>query len=274
MDNINKISIKEVLKEGYYLYKNNFKLLFGVSAIGFLINLIYITGDYLTTYFKNPAIPSFVPGLIFFVVLAIPNIYFSSVITITLIKLIYNISNNHKGTFKETYKFAKSRFWTYFGTSILIGIILLIPFIVEMCIATFYNQGIIKYIAMTIFFIPMIYLIIRYYFATTLAVINLRYDTSEYLGVSKKLVKGCFFKILIIAVITQFVFWIPSAYTMIVPTSLKMSPTCEYMFDIVKGIIAAIYDPFAQAVTIVILKQLISSKLTIKPVVDETSVTN
>jgi len=269
--NKNKISIGEVLKEGFYLYKNNFKLFISVSAIGFLINLIYVTANYSSNYFKNPAMQGFAGGLIFFVIITIPNMYFSTVMTITLIKIIYNISNDHKITFKESYKYAKSMFWTYFGISMFIGIILIIPMIAEIWISTSCKPGIIKYVAITIFLIPIIYFMVRYYFATILAAINLEYDNKGYLGTSKSLVKGCLLKIFTIALITEVIVWIPSMYLILVPTSLHLVPLHKYIFDIIESIITTIYDPFAQSVSIVILNQLISNKFITKPVGDETN---
>lgn len=272
--NKNKISIRDGIKEGFYLYKNNYKLLLCISAIGFLINLIYITANYSGNYFKNTGMSGAAGSIIFMVMIAIPNLYFSTVITITLIKSIHNISNNYKITFEEAYKYAKSRFWTYFGTSIVIGIILVISIIAEVWVFTSCKQVIIKYVVMGALLVPLIYFMVIYYFALILAAVNVECDNKGYLGTSKSLVKGDFLKIFAIALIAKGIFWIPAVYVMLVPASQHIAPLNKYIYDIVTGIITTIYDPFAQAVSIVVLNQLISSKFITKSVVDETNFTD
>ncbi len=247
-----KISIMEILKEGFYLYKNNFKLFISISFIGFLINAFVITFGHLqhlsssTTY-----------GLIYSIanlVIVLLNIYFSVVVTISLIVCISKRYQSIDTTFQESYKYAKTRFWRYFGASMLVFLIMIIPFIGIIGVLLSPSAGSIKYIIFAICVCIIIY--ISTYFSFTTYIACLEDENAEYLRKSVKLVKAYFLKILIITFLSSTIFSLPSFYLTVIKLFNEISIISEYLVKIVSPFISLIVLPFSNSVMMVVYYRL------------------
>lgn len=252
-----KISVFEILQQGFSLYINNFKVLIGISVLYFLISFIAKTFE----YYKNFIGSLWHMGgyIIIQLILIIPYIYFTTILAISMISVISNKYNHRNMSLREAYAFSKTKFWRYFGASIGFGLIIMVPFIIEIVILMTVKEALLKYSLLIVFAIPLIYLSTVYGFGPLISCLD-NGDT-RYFTMSKDLVKGNLLKVFIIGIISSFIFSVPFYYLIFLRGDYReLVPSYRYAISIVQQICMIFINPFSTSVSISLLYKLMKKK--------------
>ncbi len=208
------MSTKTILKNAFVLYKDNFQTLISVSAFITLTLVAKQLWEATVGGKLNNSIGVFngVTNLIVKFGLTATT----TISSILLVIIISNFYNREEMSLSRGINVAKSKFWRYVGNSILLGLILAIPLLIEITIIRSQLSIIPKIVLAGVFSIPIIYLVTIFSFVMYLVCID---ETSAgRLSKSKELCRGQFFKVLVI--------------------NLVISGSLDYGFYIIKTIIA------------------------------------
>lgn len=202
---VEKLVVKDVIKETINLYKDNFSLFFKINAIGILIMLL--TGNVrLLKMFSNTSYINTVIDMVGLVIMFV-GIYYNTRLSVSLILAIKDRYNNKVISIKEAYVRAKDYTWNYIGAALLLGLIAVIPIII-IFIGYYVVESItFKIITILVGIIPLSYLTVKYGLGPYVRIF--KPTIQQYFSYGKKLVENYFWKVLIISLI-PFIATIPN----------------------------------------------------------------
>ncbi|MFZ5351565.1 MAG: hypothetical protein ACOZCL_02445 [Bacillota bacterium] len=251
--NDKSINIKETLTKGWSLYKNNFKLFISINLILYLVTFLFTMPSFLTAFSPNPvfAIIYGVSALVLF----IPLMYFTIRFTVALYVAIHARYKNEHISFGMAYTQAKGRLLNYFIATIVIGLINLIPSMALFYGMTYVENIFTKLIIYAVAVVPMIYITVILGFGPIIRIFNPEID--RYLIKSKELVKGNFWKVLIIVFCSSIVFMIPKyLFDYVVKEFFAMPLITQQIIDQVYMLLMVIISPFGTSTYISMFMQL------------------
>lgn len=201
-----KLDVREVLKKSTNIYKEGFKAFITLSALTFIMGLISSIVDYGSKFNKTNVAVSLLLALLTFI-LFLARLFISFKVEIAIYILAKRLFRGKEISAREAYLKSKEIFWTYIGVNILFVSILALPMI---CILLSYNyiQGSeLKFAVIFLLLVPTGYLYVKYGFASVSTI--LEKEKHQYFKNSKLIVKGDFWRILFLIVISNFVFMVP-----------------------------------------------------------------
>ena len=252
---MNKISISQVIKDAIVRYKERWRTLLLISFISTIISIVTSGFGLIVTSTK---------GLNLRLLLSIANIgvilissYFTYRLFITMIIVAKGLLQDEELTALDGYKQAKQTVWRFIGTGILMGLMSVIPMLL---ITTGIILGAIFGMALAtraLFIISglvaMVYLSIIFYFAIYAAVLQPK--EVKVFSYSNQLVKGNFFKILLISLIPM-VILLPTMGLVIYQAYNEVSLAVQFIYSILTAIPSALVTPFTILLSLVTMEKL------------------
>lgn len=253
---VKRINIIEIIEKSWKLYKDNFKLLITISLVSFIIdyfnlgireiNKILSFNDHLLAFY------------IFRLLVVIVIFFYSTKITITLYLCISMRYKNIGTSFKYCYNTASKKIWRYIGTSIKLTLILIIP-IIGLVIAKNISRGKIWYLWNAIMLVPIIYLAAVNGFAPIISIFE--DENLSYFKLSRKIVKGDFWRIVVLILLTSILFNIPYYIYIFVFNKLReISPYKKLIASSINQIMLMFTSPFSMTVQIIMYLKLKENK--------------
>ncbi len=196
MNNIYKLNTMEVVKEGLYLYRNNYKLLLKISLLSFLISMINSVLSYVRTISGTSS--TFLLITLITLAISLPIIYFQLKLTVTMYICISGCYGGKLITVREAFKKSKESIWSYIGTIFLIILIVLPLVLIGYGAFLSVETKLLKYLMLLMIAIPFIYLVIIYGFAPLASVFEK--GKASYFKLSQTLVKNNFWRIALLVI--------------------------------------------------------------------------
>lgn len=266
------ITFKEVLSQGVEIYRNNFGLLFKFAFISICITLSGQVIKTLAQLSNQPALIG-VAGLISSGISLI-SIYFLGRLIIGLNLSIANIYHNKEVDFTSMYKEGADKFWTYFGVSLLSGLIYIVPVIIVIIgsVTIFIGSNRLGYTgtvsvssgftAVTLIGCGLILLgvvgiiIIFYKLCLIKPLVILNSKEKNHIGKSFSLTKGNHKLLLPAVLLASLVFGVIFGSQMVVSTWFVLSPALILGLSIVNSLIQAIFQPLISTMFVIIFFNL------------------
>lgn len=200
MDETKRLDVGKVLRRTFAVYKTGFRQFIGLSAIS-LVLVVCMTAF-------NVALAYSIILSLFILALTIAAIYFSIRANVGAYKLARSLTQGAGMTIKESYQSSKGLAGTYFVVALMYALITLVPLIGIAVSYTIVKNLVLKCLLIVLFGIPFAFLYTRYYLAIPSAVLSERLN-GEFQS-SKRLVKGDFWRVLILIILTYGVFMLIS----------------------------------------------------------------
>lgn len=201
----NKLKIKETIKQTIHVYKTGFKPFMFLSLIS-IIAVIGISAVQIV-------LPFSIILAILLLIISIMLIYFTFRAYAGFFLLTKNMLQGEKRTAKESFRQTKGLAGTYFSISLVYGFIIFLPCLGIGLSYELISNNVIKFGIIGVLIIPLAIWGAKYYLAIPSA---LFFGDSGGLESSKLLVKGNFWNVLFIIVITQgVIFGIPQALAVV-----------------------------------------------------------
>lgn len=258
---VKRINIKETIKESWQLYKDNFKLFITISLVSFIINYFNFGIREIDKFlsFKDPLLAFYILKFLILIVVS----FYSIKITITMYICISMRYKNTETSFKYCYNAASKKIWRYIGTSIKLALILLIPSIV-LFIANYISRGGAGYIFSKMMIIPIFYLAAVNGFAPIISIFE--DDNISYFKLSRKIVKGDFWRIMLLVLLTSIVFTIPYTLYIFVFNKLReASPYEKLIVSSINQIVSLFTTPFSLSAQLIMYLKLKENKIIEQP---------
>src|SRR4051794_34540738 len=108
-----RIIVLDILKKGFGVYKDNFKLLFGASLLYAAISLLDSLGNLFNSLYKN--------GLFSFVgyIVTFATMYFTCRVLISVTIIVRDLIEHKETTFGRAFTESSQYFWRYIGNMVL-----------------------------------------------------------------------------------------------------------------------------------------------------------
>lgn len=192
-----RVEILNTIKKGLGIYKNNFKLLMGISFLGVLLSMVSI----LITYFKTHVVNSTLTVVLNVSekIMILPTIYFGAMLTICMYICISEIYHERPVTFVQGYRDSHERFWRYLGTSIAYSLLCVPTIILAVIVIFTVKMKILMGVLLIVASIPAAYWGTIYVFVLFAAVFENK--NTACFKYSKEMVKGNFWRILLLTLI-------------------------------------------------------------------------
>lgn len=187
-----KMKINEIIKQIISVYRTGFKQFMALSLISIVTSLSMSAVEIVLPFSVTIAI------LIFIISLA--SIYVMIRANAGFFLLTQNILQGEKRTVKESFKQTKNFAGTFFAITLMYGLILALPCIGIGLSYELISNNAMKFGLIGLLMIPLAFLATRYYLAVPSA---LFFGDSGGLESSKLLVKGDFWQVLAVIVLTQ-----------------------------------------------------------------------
>lgn len=193
-----RLNIGVIIGEAYHLYKNNFRLFFKFSLLIFLIDFVLLSMSSLGNSVFFTVFHTFY--ILLNLALSLVAYYYTAKIYVGQLFCISDRYNNKETSIPECYNKSKNVVWKFIGTSILLGLILLLPIFGVVFSYLRIDQILTKWIMVCLMAIPLVYLLVIYYLSPVIKVFEPYKDGN--FEESKKLIIKNFFGVLgIIAII-------------------------------------------------------------------------
>lgn len=253
-----KLNIFHILKEGIELYKENFKLFIFISLIGLLINLFTSVSNYLEKIILDPIL--LIVYVLINLILSIILMFLSLRVYVALIICVRERYIDNQISIRKALSDSKDYLWRYLGVNIIFTLILFVPILIQILTVRFMEISILKYLIIILISIPIIYFSTVYNFAPLIVI--LEKNKVKYFNMSKKLVEGDFWKIVLLLFISSLIFSIPSFYLSYLKTSMKeISPFIQYTSSIMIQIFKTFIKPFSISISIIAYYTLRKAKI-------------
>lgn len=249
---VKRIGIKETIGESWELYKDNFKLFISIALIGFIIDFINAG---LIDINRFLSINEYGLALKFLILLLLIVVfYYSCKITITFYICISMRYKNINTSIKYCYKNASAKVWRYIGTCFKFVLMLLIPVIV-LIIVMIISRGKIRYFGISVIMVPIIYLATINGFAPIISILEDK--KLPCFKISREIVKGDFWRIILLVFLTIIIFNIPYYIYMNVFNNIRMiSPHKKFIASIINDIMMMFTCPFSMSVQVMMYFRL------------------
>ncbi|PKM95583.1 MAG: hypothetical protein CVU84_01930 [Firmicutes bacterium HGW-Firmicutes-1] len=256
---MSEISIGDILKVSIVTYKERWKTLLLIS----LISTIISTSTGIFSIIITSIGISLLQVLLLLVnlVIMVISVYFTSRLFVTLIIASNNSLSNEDVIIFHSYEEAKHTTWRYIGITLLFGLMLFIPIL--LMIFGIFNGSLmdislpIRGILVIVGLLPAVYLSTTFYFSIYAAVLYPN-ETSVF-SYSKQLVKGNFFKVLIITLI-PIVITVPIIASSFYQNMNEISVGLQLIYSLVRSIHGMLIAPFTVLISIVAMERLEKTK--------------
>ncbi|ABR48265.1 hypothetical protein Amet_2105 [Alkaliphilus metalliredigens QYMF] len=197
------ISISAILKEGLNFYKVHFKHLIMLSSLYFITDNLNFFWGVAKPLFYNLELESVHSILMVPVILL--SLYMSIRVTVGIYTSIEGRLNDKQHSVREAINKGNERFWAFVGTSILLGLIYFMIFMIPVFILIFAENIAIKVICNIIIYISALYLMVHYQFGVFHSVLD-QSSGSQALNFSKNLVEGYKIPVVKLSIVTTIPF--------------------------------------------------------------------
>lgn len=248
-----KIIIFDVLRKGFDIYKNNFKLLFKVSFIYTIIQ--FIQSLLSLKVWNNTLLMSFIHLILVCIIL-----YFGSRLYISIIIIVRELIKNQAALFRIVFNESSKYFWRYIGNIILFAL----PIVVLLLILLFIQRSnlffLYKYSLIILFLLAIGILISITYFVSLSVVLDL--NLNNRIRYCVKLIKGNALRVFIIIFLSNIlILYFPSHLINSVKLGWISSPYATLMKSTIGSLIGLIVLPFSISVGVVLYNELIRLKI-------------
>lgn len=241
-----KLNSIAILKESIYLYKENYRIFLKISFLSLLISLFNTTSSYI----KEVLGWGIILTLALFII-SIPLLYLELKLTVTLIICIEKSYYNKPISIKKAFQMSEESIWSYIGASLLFGLMVLPFALIGVGLFFFIKLAVIKWSLILTLLIPIEYLTTIYGFAPASTVVET--ERTNYFQHSKKLVKGNFWRILILLTVVALITSLPGLFiTDLNPWFKALSALNQYVIQIIHSILMVFISPLASIVTIIL----------------------
>lgn len=196
MEETKRLEVGKILTKTFLVYKEGFRQFIGLSAVSTIL-ILCLAGF-------EAALPRSIALALCILVLIIASFYVSIRGSVSIYKLTESLSRGIPMTFKESFRSSDGHAGTYFAVALMYCFITIIPMLGVALSYTLVENMILKCGLILLFGIPFLFLYIRYYLAIPSALLSERMN-GEFKS-SKQLVKGDFWRVLIIMVLTYGIF--------------------------------------------------------------------
>ena len=243
-----KVEIQKVVREGFKLYKENFKLFIGVSFLGVLVSWGYSLLTYAKTCVSgNPL------ALILSItekVAILPTAFFSIMLAICLYLCVSERYHEKPTTIRQEYKNCYHLFWRYVGTSIGYSLLWVPTIFMGAMVIYMVDIKLLMILLLVVAGIPAAYLGTVYIFAIFATIFE--NSNVAYFKYSKALIKGNFWRMLIIAVIIGGPKFLDLAFRLFNPWYKTLQGSNEFFFDIASTSIFMFITPLMTCILTVL----------------------
>lgn len=244
---VTKLDIKEVLSKTAGIYKDGFKPFLILSFLGYIITICTTIGDFLIPYSSGWSI--------FALVLALAAIYITIKSNVGIYLLTSSILQGNILSAKESLRGANGLCGTYFGISLLYGLILALPAMAVALSYSLVDNLYLKWGMVTLFGIPLVFLSIRYYFALAFGLLS--GSSNGEFARSKHLVASGFWRILAVVAVTLGIsIIIPMGLTVIIGLNNQTVPGL-IIATVAGAVISIVVAPVSNIATVVMYYSLI-----------------
>lgn len=196
LDEIKRLEIGKILGKTFTLYKTGFRQFMGLSALSVILIAC-------TTAFGLAVTSSYLLALPV-LALMVAAIYINLRMNVSIYKLARSLTEGSGMTVKEAYRSSKGLAGTYFAVVLMYFFITVLPLLGVAVSYTLVENLVLKCTLIALFGIPLAFLYTRYYLAVASALLSERMN-GEFQS-SKKLVKGDFWRVLIVIILTYGIF--------------------------------------------------------------------
>ena len=258
---IQKLHPPEVIRESWKLYKENAALFLAASFFIAIPDLLFsIYGDYINASSDHSPFTY----LLYFVIF-LAYFYLNLRFSIVLYFCVRERYEKRDVSFRSAFKDSHGRFWSYLGRSFLFCLILAVPILgisLPIWRMTYSNNlgfNASMLVIAVFFVIVLIYLGLAYCFVPLTAVIDK--GSKSYFSLSKKLVRGDFWRILLVYVILCAVCAVPLAvYMLAFCDGLSLSGTGTYTESIFTNVVSLFLIPLIGSAYVIMYCRLKSAK--------------
>jgi len=199
------------LEQSIELFKKNYNLFLSLSVVSGLIAFFYQTFQNYA-FNQNESIAKVLLVIFSILFLIFGFIYYGSRINISLFLLIDDKINSRETSISKVFDESKNLFWTYFTTTVKLGLLLMIPIILFMIALLPEINIFIKAVLVIIPAIAILYIVLNYGLAINVSI--LQPDEISYFNKSKELFetnkKMVFLLFLLVLGIPALVSYMPS----------------------------------------------------------------
>jgi hypothetical protein len=200
-----KLDNIEIVNDSLQLYKENYRLFLNIAFAGLLIDLINQSILYLRDFLGTS--PMYLMLSLIMLVISLPLTYLDIRLSITLYICISKRFSKKSISFKQAFKISGESIWSYIGVFILYFIISLPFTVVGTLIYLYMKTTVLKWVLIFILLIPIVYLTTIYSFAPLATILEV--EKTKYFNLSKKLVQGNLWRILVLLTIAGLITLIP-----------------------------------------------------------------
>jgi len=247
---VTKLNVKEVLLKTVRIYKAGFKPFLILSILGYFITICTTASEIIRPYSTGWSL--------FASALVLAFIYITIKSNVGIYKLTSSLLQGEILTAKESLRSANGLCGTYFGISLLYGLILVLPTIAVALSYTLIENLYLKWGMVVLFGIPLVFLIVRYSFALAFGLLS--NSSSGEFNKSKLLIVGEFWRVLVVILITVGIsILIPSGLTVLIGLN-NPTMTGLILAAFVDAILSIILAPISNIATVVMYYSLIKNK--------------
>ncbi|MBI5955249.1 MAG: glycerophosphoryl diester phosphodiesterase membrane domain-containing protein [Chloroflexi bacterium] len=228
---LKELSIPEILDKALYLYRQHVGLLLKIGAFVFIPSAI--VSAVFSFYFNGTRLLD-----------NILNIFLPPIVHIALVTAISNLYLGRSVTIREAFSAVTKRYWTWFGTSLLMGLAM-IPMGVVLWVMSL-GGPFLGFLGLLVFLPVIVYLSTRWSLATSVIVID-NAGISESLRKSWTLTRDYFWRVLG----TSFAAWLLSMLFSTLP-SIFVTFLFGKMISIPINLLSAIITTVEQLAVIIV----------------------
>lgn len=251
-----RLNIGGIISEAYRLYKDNFKLFFKFSLLIFVIELVLLAITSLENSVFFSVFHTFYTFLGF--ALSLMAYYYTAKIYIGQLFCISDRYNNKETSISECYHKSKDVVWKFIGTSILLGLILLLPIFGVVFSYLRIEQILTKWIMICIMAIPLVYLLVIYYLSPIIKVFEPYKDGN--FKESKKLIVKNFFGVLGIIIIINIIHVSNTIFINFIIDFKQVSLLFSIIYDIIIHSVNLLIRPLVSSILVILYYKLIKMK--------------
>lgn len=241
--------LSDILRKGYNIYRNNFKLLFKTSLLYVLIQFISSQLSRYTGLSESGL--SFLIGFILMFAVA----YFGLRIYISLIIIVQELIKGKHGSLISAYHESSQYFWKTIGNYILLALPILVPLYLLNLVYRSEISLLYRYL-LIIVCIGVIGIVATYLFFAPLSVV-LNPNLTKRIRYSVRIVQRRVLTVFAILFISSFVFFIPIYYIRSIELGAISVSNSFIIKDIIINVINLIILPFSTSVYVVLYNELI-----------------
>lgn len=252
-----RLRISTVITEAIGLYRSNYKLFLKITLIGFLISSLFNLVTSLRYVSENINFLIFYNMLVYLTI--VPAFYYDVKFSVALYAAIVERYQNRETNLKASLLNASTKFWRYVAVNVQLLLLLAGP-AAGMAISFFAVENVfLKSLLLGAFGLLMVYFLTVYGFAPFLAIVEK--DRKKYFTMSKELVRGDFFKILVLLVLITALFKAPLyLYLYLFNDYSKILPLYKIAATVLSQLFQVVLSPFTCLLLVISYFNLLTGK--------------